>query len=141
MVGWHHQLNKHELEQALGGGEGQGSLVCCSPWGCKGLDTTEQQQKHQKVKRRRDYDGAYFSGKVEFSFFETFILRPSANGAENSEGKTENSQVNQKTEGHETEALLSAHEREQVNFGRKKNQKGDSKIVPTSIFDPLITHV
>ena len=35
MVGWHHQLDGHEFEQALGDGEGQGSLVCCSPWGCK----------------------------------------------------------------------------------------------------------
>ena len=33
MVGWHHQLNRHEFEQALGVSEGQGSLVCCSPWG------------------------------------------------------------------------------------------------------------
>ena len=33
MVGWHHRLNRHEFEQALGDGEGQGSLVCCSPWG------------------------------------------------------------------------------------------------------------
>ena len=40
MVGWHHQLNGHEFEQTLGGGEGQGNLVCCSPWGCKELDTT-----------------------------------------------------------------------------------------------------
>ena len=31
MVGWHHRLNAHEFEQALGHGEGQGSLVCCSP--------------------------------------------------------------------------------------------------------------
>ena len=42
MVGWHHQLNEHEFEQALGDDEGQGSLVCCSPWGCKELDTTER---------------------------------------------------------------------------------------------------
>ena len=40
MVGWHHWLNGHEFEQTLGNGEGQGSLVCCSPWGCKELDTT-----------------------------------------------------------------------------------------------------
>ena len=33
MVGWHHQLNGHEFEQTPGGGEGQGSLVCCSPSG------------------------------------------------------------------------------------------------------------
>ena len=42
MVGWHHQLYGHEFEQALGVGDGQGSLACCSPWGCKDLDTTEQ---------------------------------------------------------------------------------------------------
>ena len=38
---WHHQLDGHELEQALRVGDGQGSLTCCSPWGCKELDTTE----------------------------------------------------------------------------------------------------
>ena len=42
MVGWHHGLNGHEFEQTPGEGEGQGSLVCCSPWGCKELDTTKQ---------------------------------------------------------------------------------------------------
>ena len=42
MVGWHHQLNVHEFEQAPGVGDGQGSLACCSPWGHKELDTTEQ---------------------------------------------------------------------------------------------------
>ena len=41
MVGWHHQLNGHEFEQALGAGYGQGSLMCCSPWGCKESVTTE----------------------------------------------------------------------------------------------------
>ena len=38
MVGWHHWLNGHEFEQALGDGEEQGSLACCSPWGCKESD-------------------------------------------------------------------------------------------------------
>ena len=33
MVGWHHRLNGHEFEQALGDSEGQGSLACCSSWG------------------------------------------------------------------------------------------------------------
>ena len=42
MVGWHHRLNGPKFEQALGDGEGQRSLVCCSPWGCKELDMTEQ---------------------------------------------------------------------------------------------------
>ena len=41
MVGWHHQLNGKELEQASGVGDGQGSLACCSPWGGKESDTTE----------------------------------------------------------------------------------------------------
>ena len=41
-VGWHHQLNGYEFEQALGVGDGQGSLVCCSPWGCKESDSTER---------------------------------------------------------------------------------------------------
>ena len=41
MVLWHHRLNGQEFEQALGDGEGQGGLVFCSPWGCKGSDTTE----------------------------------------------------------------------------------------------------
>ena len=41
MVGWHHRLNGHEFEQTQGDSEGQRSLVCCSPWGCKELDTTE----------------------------------------------------------------------------------------------------
>ena len=41
MVGWHHWLKGHEFEQALGVGDGQGSLACYSPWSCKDLDTTE----------------------------------------------------------------------------------------------------
>ena len=42
MAGWHHRLVRCEFEQALGDGEGQGSLACCSPWGCKELDMTER---------------------------------------------------------------------------------------------------
>ena len=44
MSGEHHRLNRHELEfeQALGDSEGQGSLVCCSPWGHKESDPTER---------------------------------------------------------------------------------------------------
>ena len=41
MVGCHHWHNGHEFEQAPGVGDGQGSLACCSPWGCKESDTTE----------------------------------------------------------------------------------------------------
>ena len=42
MAGWHHQLDGHEFEQAMGNNEGQGSLACSSPWGCKESDTTER---------------------------------------------------------------------------------------------------
>ena len=40
MVGWHHQLNRHEFEQTPGDSEGQGILAGCSPWGHKESDTT-----------------------------------------------------------------------------------------------------
>ena len=42
MVEWQHSLDGHEFESALGVGDGQGSLGCCSPWGGKELDTTER---------------------------------------------------------------------------------------------------
>ena len=42
MAGRHHGLDGHEFEQALGVGDGQGGLACCSPWGCKESDMTEQ---------------------------------------------------------------------------------------------------
>ena len=42
MVGWHHRLSGHESEQTLGDSDGQGSLVCCSPWGCKESDMTDR---------------------------------------------------------------------------------------------------
>ena len=41
MTGWHHRLNGDEFEQIPGDGEGQGSLACCSPWGCKESDSNE----------------------------------------------------------------------------------------------------
>ena len=41
VVGWHHRLNGHEFEQALGDSEGQGSHACCSPWDLKESDMTE----------------------------------------------------------------------------------------------------
>ena len=42
MFGWHHCLDGHESEQASGVGDGQESLACCGPWGCKELDMTER---------------------------------------------------------------------------------------------------
>ena len=49
MARWHHRLDGHEFEQALRAGVGQGSLVCCSPWGCKQLDATEQQNQQDLI--------------------------------------------------------------------------------------------
>ena len=48
MVGLNHQFNEDEFEQAPGVGEGQGSWVCCSLWGHKELDTTEQLKNNSK---------------------------------------------------------------------------------------------
>ena len=52
MFGWHHQLKGHEFEKALGDGEGQGSLACCSPWGHKGLDTTKLLNNNKEWRSR-----------------------------------------------------------------------------------------
>ena len=41
-IGWHHRLEGHEFEQALGVGDGQGGLACWGPWGCEESDTTER---------------------------------------------------------------------------------------------------
>ena len=49
MVGWHHRLNRHEFQQALGDTEGQGSLECCSPWGHKESDRSEQLNSNNSI--------------------------------------------------------------------------------------------
>ena len=53
MVGWHHRLNGHEFEQTPGDGEGQGGLACCSPWGRRESDTTEQLNNNQSNVRKQ----------------------------------------------------------------------------------------
>ena len=53
MVTWHHRLNGHEFEQAPGGGDGQGSVACCSPWGRKELVRTGLNHKGHKAPRRQ----------------------------------------------------------------------------------------
>ena len=52
MVGWHHSLNGHEFKQVPGDDESQGSLACCSPWGHKELDMTEQLNKNNRVNNK-----------------------------------------------------------------------------------------
>ena len=54
MVGWHHRPNRHEFEQTLGDGEGQGSLACCSPWGHKESDMTERLNNNNPIFKTRD---------------------------------------------------------------------------------------
>ena len=49
IVGWHHWLNGHESEQTPEDSEGQGNLACCSPWGCKELDRSEQLNNSNKL--------------------------------------------------------------------------------------------
>ena len=57
MVGWHHGFNGQELEQTLRDGEGQGGMVCCSPWGCKELDMTWQLNSNNNSIQRQLYLG------------------------------------------------------------------------------------
>ena len=57
MVGWHHRLNGHEFEQALGVGDGQGGLACCGPWGHKESDTTELLNNNFLLQRRMRFMG------------------------------------------------------------------------------------
>ena len=64
MVGRHHRLNGHEFEQALGDGERQGSLACCSPWDRKESDTTERLNNNtceHKVKQCKNKDSFFLS--------------------------------------------------------------------------------
>ena len=57
MAGWHHQLDGREFEQALGVGDGQGGLVCCSSLGLKESDTTERLNYNRKVNIRFGHSG------------------------------------------------------------------------------------
>ena len=65
MVGWYHQLDGHEFEQAPGVGDGQGSLVCCTPWGHKESDMTEQLNWTQlRVGRMQNHPASPFQSRV-----------------------------------------------------------------------------
>ena len=74
MVGWHHQLNGHEFEQAAGDGKEQGTLVCCSPWGCKQLDMTKQlNNNHHSYFRLNPFPPPKKKGKQQ-SFLPLFLF-------------------------------------------------------------------
>ena len=71
MVGWHHRLNGHEFEQTLEDKEGHGSLLCCSPWGHKELDMTEQINHSSKACKLSFWKKKLFTGVWQL---ETFFI-------------------------------------------------------------------
>ena len=73
MVGWHHQLGRHEFEQALGDGDGQGVLACCSPWGHKESDTTEQLNSTATTKIQCSQVNKYLKKKKLFKNALSFL--------------------------------------------------------------------
>ena len=77
MVVWHYRLNGHEFEQALGDGEGQGSLVCCSPWGHKESDMTEWQKNNWHLQTLL-YSKLWWWGQHPIESDETWYGRPQA---------------------------------------------------------------
>ena len=80
MAGWHHRLNGHEFELTPGVGDGQGSLACCSPWGRKEWDTTEQlnwteclDKDVRKVEIRREVQDE-LGTRIKGHFFSLFFF-------------------------------------------------------------------
>ena len=78
MIGWYHQLDGHEFEQALGVGNGKGSLACCSPWGHKESDMTEwlnwTELRMSPGNRITQVHGKSYSMNMSFSCFSSFQL-------------------------------------------------------------------
>ena len=68
MVGWHHRLNRQEFEQTSGDSEGLGSLACCSPWGHKELDMTEQLNDNNQ----KDDNSPVGEGRRHAKHFENY---------------------------------------------------------------------
>ena len=71
MVGWHQQLDGHEFEQASGVGDGQGSLVCCSPWVHRESDMTQQLNNNNM--RSFLFFGSYYSGESQVKVILFYI--------------------------------------------------------------------
>ena len=72
IVGWHHWLDGHEFEQALEVGDGQGGMVCCSPWGCKELDTTEPLNWTEQIYSLKIFFPIL---QLPFCFIDCFLCR------------------------------------------------------------------
>ena len=77
MVGWQYQYNGYEFEQTLGKNEGQGSLACCSPWGCKESDMTEQLKGNNKRDHSKYLGEMEVNGKM--NYFGLNVCVPSKN--------------------------------------------------------------
>ena len=75
MVGWYHQLNGHEFDQALGDGEGQERIACCNPWGCKGSDRTKRLNNNREGKECRDKGGQSRNNSVAIKQSPSFSSR------------------------------------------------------------------
>ena len=71
MVGWHHPLNGHEFEQIQGDCEGQGSLACCSPWGHKEYNTSEQ-LNNKRIKAENNIMVASTTSRTKVSGFKSW---------------------------------------------------------------------
>ena len=67
MVGWYHQLNGREFEQALGDGDGQGSSACCSPWGRNESDMTEWLNNNNNESSRKIFLILGYDNSIEDS--------------------------------------------------------------------------
>ena len=74
MVGWHHQLNGHELEQTPGYGEGQGSLLYCSSWGRKEPDMTEQRSELKEERADKTKNAGMEKPDLYYPSFPSLIL-------------------------------------------------------------------
>ena len=73
MVGWHHQLNGHEFEQALGNSAGQGSLACCSPWGHRVRHNWANEYTH--FKKEKLAEQTKFVKHTVFQHFFHFLVK------------------------------------------------------------------
>ena len=76
MVGWHHLLDGYEFEQTPGDGEGQGTLVCCSPWGCKESDMIEWLNSSNNHNLHKDSDSGSFYLWIYFCCYLFTLVMP-----------------------------------------------------------------
>ena len=86
MVGWHHHLNGHEFEQAPGDSEGEGSLACYSPWGCKQSDMTEGLNNSNNISIQINLSPQIefiIIYELSFNFTSTPLLKTTSNKIEN----------------------------------------------------------